>query len=82
MSKPCTIQELATKAHDMEVTIANRRDSSFSVAEAKNDSAKFKKNVKFSTSSIEEATAISKVEPVQISRGPNPTEKTLISKTQ
>jgi len=33
MSKPWTFQELVTKAHDMEVIIATRRDNSFSVVE-------------------------------------------------
>jgi len=75
MSKTQTFQDLATKAHDMEVTIANRRDSSFSVTESKNDGAEFKKNAKFSTSLIKETITISKASPIQISRGPNPTEK-------
>jgi len=35
MSKPQAFQELATKAHGMEATIANNRDSSFSVAKSK-----------------------------------------------
>jgi len=56
----------------MEVTIANHHDSSFSVAEAAKGRYEFKKNVKFSTSSTKEATTIFKVEPVRITRGPNP----------
>jgi len=75
MSKPLTFQELATRAHDMEITIANHCDSSFSVAELINDRAEFKKNVKFSTSSIKVVMTISKVGPVQILGGPNPREK-------
>ena len=59
----------------MEVTIANRHDSSFSIVESKNDRAEFKKNARFSTSSIKEEMTISKVGRVQISGGPNPTEK-------
>jgi len=39
----------------MEVTIDNHHDSSFSVAELKNNRAKFKKNVKFSIRSTKEA---------------------------
>jgi len=50
----------------VEVTIANRRDSPFSVTEPKNDRAEFKKNAKVSTSSIKEAMTISKAGPVQI----------------
>ena len=48
MSKPQTFQELATKAHDMEVTIASRPDSSLSFADLKRDQTGVKKNVKFS----------------------------------
>jgi len=70
-----TFEQLGTKAHDMVVAIANLRDSSFSVAESKNDRAEFKKNVKFSISSIKETMTISKVGPIQISRGPNQIEK-------
>jgi len=59
----------------MEVTIANRRDSSFSVDESKNDKAEFKKNVKFSTSSTKEAITISKAELVRITGRQNSKEK-------
>jgi len=62
MSKPLTFQELATKAHDMKFTIANHRGTLFSVVESKNDKAKFKKNIVFSTSSIKKAMTISKAE--------------------
>jgi len=75
MSKPQTFQELATKAYDMEVTTSNHRGSSFSVAEPKNSMAKFKKNVKFSTSSTKEAMSIPKAEPIRITGRPNPQEK-------
>ena len=57
------------------MTIANRCNSCFSVAESKNDRAEFKKNAKFSSSSIKETMTISKVGLVQISGGLNPTEK-------
>jgi len=48
MSKRRTFQELATKAHDMEVTIASCHDNSLSFAESKRDRAEVKKNVKLS----------------------------------
>jgi len=35
INKPQTFEELATKAHNMEVTIANRRNNSFGFAEQK-----------------------------------------------
>ena len=60
MTKPLTFQELATKAHDMEATIANHRDTSFNFAKLKKDKAKFKRNVKFSNNSNKEAMSISK----------------------
>jgi len=59
----------------MEVIIANRRDNAFRDAKSKNDRAEFKKNAKFSSSSTKETMTISKVGRVQISGGPNPTEK-------
>jgi len=71
MTKPQTLQDLATKAHNTKVTIANRRDNSFSVAELKKDRVEFKKNVKFPKSSTKEAMTISKAKLVQITGGPN-----------
>jgi len=35
LSKPRNFQELVTRAHDMELTIASRRDSSLSFADTK-----------------------------------------------
>jgi len=51
MSKPRTFQELATKAHDMEVTIACCCDCSLSFAGTKRDWVEVKKNIKFSKNS-------------------------------
>jgi len=47
MRKPNTFQELATKAHDINVTIANRHENSCGFAESKENKAEFKRNVKF-----------------------------------
>jgi len=69
------LQELATEAQDMEVTITNHCNISFSVVELKKDWAEFKKNVKFSKSSSKQAMTISKVEPVRITGRLNPEEK-------
>jgi len=55
----------------MEVTIANRHNSSFSIAQPKKDRAEFRKNIKFFKSSIEKAMTIAKAEPVWITRRPN-----------
>jgi len=66
MSKPQTFQELASKEHDMEVTIPNYHENSFSLVELKKDRVKFRKNVKFSTSLTKEMMTISRAEPVQI----------------
>ena len=52
MSKSRTLQELATKAHDMEVTIASRRGSCFIIVESKGDRAEVEKNVKFSKTQL------------------------------
>jgi len=70
MSKPWTSQELATKAHDMEVMIANRPSSSFSFAESKKDKGEFKSNVKFSKNSTKGVMSISKAEPAHITGTP------------
>jgi len=50
--------------HDIEVTIANHRDNSFSDAKLKNDRAEFKKISKFSSRSTKETMTISKAVPV------------------
>jgi len=62
MSKPRTFQELATKAHDMKVIVANRLGTSFIFAKSKKDKADFKRNVKCSKNSTKEAMSISKAE--------------------
>ena len=75
MSKPQTFQELATKAHDMGVTIASRHDSSLSFAETKRDRAKVKKNVRFSKNSTKEMMTATKAEPICITGKPNLEER-------
>jgi len=45
MSKPGIFQELATKGHDIEFTIVNRRGTSFGFVELKKDKAKFRRNL-------------------------------------
>jgi len=75
MSKPRTFQELATKAHDMEVTIANRHGVSFNIVESKRDSTEVKKNVKFSKNLTKEMMLVSKAEPVRITGKPNLEER-------
>jgi len=44
MSKPTTFQELATKAHNMEMTIANRRGKISPPFEARKEMSDLKKN--------------------------------------
>jgi len=61
MSKSRTFQELATKAHDVDVTITNRHGSSLNVVKSKNDRVEFKKNVKFSKSSTKVMMTTSKL---------------------
>jgi len=79
MSKPKTFQELETKAHDMEVTIASRCDSSFSIAESKRDRVEVKKNFKFSKNSTKETMTVSKTEVVCIIGKPNSEDKRSVS---
>jgi len=43
ISKPQTFQKLATKVHNMEVTIANRRSNSFGFGKLKKDKLEFKR---------------------------------------
>ena len=75
MSKPQTSQELATKAHDMEVTIASRLSSSLSIVESKRDRAEVERNVTFSKNSTKVTMTISKAELVRITGKPNSEEK-------
>jgi len=64
MSKPWTFQELATKAHDMEMTIASCRRKSSSSSDSRNDKGEFKKNPKSSKPSSKESMAVSTREPI------------------
>ena len=66
MSKPRTFQELATKAHDMEMTIANRRGRSATSYEFKKDKGETNKSTKPSKVPTKESMVTSTKEPVQI----------------
>ena len=68
MSKPRTFQGLATKAHDMEMRIANRRGKSSSPYEFKKDKGETKKHSKPSKASTKETMTTSVQKPVRISR--------------
>ena len=48
MSKPRTFQELATKAHDMDMTMANCYSQASNTSEARKDKGGFKKSSKSS----------------------------------
>ena len=67
MSKPRTFQELATTAHDMEMTIANYRGKSSSSYEIKKDKVETKKSSKSSKASMKETMVTSTEGPVRIS---------------
>ena len=71
MSKPRTFHELATKAHDMEVTIANRRSNPLSFGESKREGTEVKRNVKFSKNSAKETMNVTKAKLVRITGKPN-----------
>jgi len=75
MSKPRTFQELATKAHDMEMTIANRRSKSSSSYEIKKDKGKTKKSSKPFMASVKETMVTSTEGSVRISEKPRLEEK-------
>jgi len=64
MSKPRTFQELATKAHDMEMTIANHRGKSSSSYEIKKDKGETKKSSKPSKVATKETMVTSAEGPV------------------
>jgi len=70
MSKPRTFQELATKVHDMEVTIASCRANSFDSIESKRDKVEFEKNVNFSKGITKEAMSTSISQPIRIMEKP------------
>jgi len=74
MSKPRTFQELATKAHDMEMTIANRCGKSSSSYEFKKDKGETKKSSKPSKASTKETMSTSIEKPVRILRKSRPEE--------
>ena len=61
---------MATKAHDMEMTIASHRSKSSSLPDSKKDEGELKKNPKSSKSSNKESMAASTRELVRISRKP------------
>jgi len=70
MSRPRTFQELATKAYDVEMTIASRRAKSSSSSDTRKDTGEFKKNPKSTKSSNKKSMVVSTGEPVQISEKP------------
>ena len=67
MSKPRTFQELVTKAHDMEMTIANRRTKASSTLEARKEKGDLKKTFKSSKSSTKESMSVLTSESIRIS---------------
>jgi len=75
MSKPRSFRELATKEHDMEITIANRRDKLSSSYEFKKDKGEAKKGSKPSKGSTKETMVTFVEEPVRISGKPRLEEK-------
>ena len=66
MCKPRTFQELTTKAHDMEVTIASRCGNSFYSTESRKDKVEFEKNVDFSKSTTKGAMSTFTSQPIHI----------------
>jgi len=67
MSKPRTFQELATKAHDMEMTIAHRRVKTSPTFEARKEKGDLKKTFKSSKSSMKESMSVTTGGPIRIS---------------
>jgi len=66
MSKLRTFQELATKAHDMEMTIANRCTKVAPTFEAKKENGDLKKTFTSSKSSTKESMSVNTSEPIRI----------------
>ena len=75
MSKHTTFQDLATKAYDMEVTIASRHWNLSHPTESKKDKAELKKNVKFSKNTTKDAMSTSTSQPIRITRNPKLEDK-------
>jgi len=67
MNNPRTFQELGTKTHGMEMTIANRCVKLSISYELKKDKGEIKKSSKPLTELVKESMATSTEEPVQIS---------------
>jgi len=75
MSKRSTFQELATKAHDMEITIANRCSKLSSLYKFKKDKGDSKTSSKPLEASTKETITVSTGEPVRISGKSRPQGK-------
>jgi len=67
MSKSRTFQELASKAHDMEMTLANCRVKASPTFEARKEKGDLKKTFKSSKSSMKESMSVTTSKPIQIS---------------
>ena len=80
MSKPRTFQELATKAHDVEMTITSRRSKSSSLPDSGKDKSEFKKNPKSSKSSKKESMAASTGNWFESPKSPSMNKKSGFSK--
>ena len=61
---------MATKAHDMEVTIASHHGNSFYSTESKKDKDEFKENVNFSRNITKEAMSTSTSQLLRITEKP------------
>jgi len=75
MSKHRTFSEFATKAYDMEVTIASHHDSSFYSIKSKKGNVEFKKIVKLYKNTTKEAMSTSTSQPIWITGKPKLEDK-------
>jgi len=64
ISKPRTLQELATQVHDMEMMIANHCGRAPSTSKEKKDKGDFKNNSKSSKSLTKEPMLVFTIEPI------------------